>query len=79
LIRALEDSLHGEQFGNFRNRLGTWWEHRRNIENKINPNNPTLPKRKKTWAPWVHTASPHWLQEIVLPIVFFAIFGLGYW
>jgi hypothetical protein len=34
---------------------------------------------KKTWAPWVHTASPHWLQEIILPTVFFAIFGLGYW
>jgi hypothetical protein len=37
------------------NLMGTHWE-----QQKSN----TLPqKKKKTWDPWVHTTSPHWLQD----------------
>ncbi len=83
LIRTLENSLRGEQFGNFRNRFETSWELDGSTEGHWEQNKskqPHLPQKEKTWAPWfILPASPHWLQEFVLPTVFFAIFGLGYW
>jgi hypothetical protein len=38
-----------------------------NGNNKKNPTPPPSPKKKKqknkkTWAPWMHGALPHWLQ-----------------
>jgi hypothetical protein len=65
---AIENTL-GEHTGNL---MGTHWELEGNKGKmkKILLPNPTpqpCPQRKKTWAPWLHSGSPHPLQEFLLP------------
>jgi hypothetical protein len=40
-----------------------------------NPTPQPSPQRKKTWAPWLHSGSPHLLQDFILPTcIIFVIF-----
>jgi hypothetical protein len=48
---------------------GTHWELDKHVENPFGPKiliPPPSPKRKKNLGPYVHVASPHWLQEVFL-------------
>jgi hypothetical protein len=43
--------------------VGNLMEHIGNNNQKIQHPHPT-PKMKKTWNPWVHINSIHWVQEL---------------
>jgi hypothetical protein len=54
---------HSKLHGNF---MGTSWEYIETNKKIQYVHFPTLHNRKKTWAPEVHAAKPHWLQSLLL-------------
>jgi hypothetical protein len=49
-------------------------EHIGNNNQKIQHPRPT-PKMRKTWNPWVHINSTHWVQELQLNIYLFIYYN----